>query len=234
MLGAGRRLNIAAMTLALLMAVIPPSWALSSKQEICDVDADFALGREDYPATIRLHLKVLQADNGNALAHYHLGFAYGMSGRIADEISEYLIAAKLGVVNWDLFLNLGLAYLGQSDWPHAISALQIAVSHGLNHPEAPYNLAIAYEGDGRPQAALQAITASLRLAPNDPAELNEKAIICTELGDFVCARDEWSHLVQSRPDYMPAAINLAILTASHKSQPHDQLYGAQSISSGSR
>src|SRR5271168_1037692 len=109
--GAGQRLNVAAMTLALLVAVIPPSWALPSKEEICDVNADFALGREDYPAAIALHLKVLRADNGNALAHYHLGFAYGMSGRITDEISEYLMAAKLGLVNWDLFLNLGLAYL---------------------------------------------------------------------------------------------------------------------------
>jgi tetratricopeptide (TPR) repeat protein len=214
--GAGQRLNVAAMTLALLMAVIPPSWALPSNQEICDVNADFALGREDYPAAIALHLKVLRAHNNNALTHYHLGFAYGMSGRITDEISEYLTAAKLGLVKWDLFLNLGLAYLGQSDWPNAIRALQIAVSHGPNHPEAPYNLAIAYEGDGRPDAALQAITASLHLAPNDPAEHNEKAIICAELGDFVCARDEWTHLVQSRPDYMPAAINLAVLTASHK------------------
>lgn len=44
--------------------------------------------------------------------NYHLGFAYGMSRRRADEINEYLMAARLGVHNLDLFLNLGLSSLG--------------------------------------------------------------------------------------------------------------------------
>jgi len=87
------------------------------KEEICDVNADFVLGLENYSAAIALHRKVLRAHNDNAFAHYHLGFAYGISRRTADEISEYLAAARLGLHKWDLFLNLGLAYLGHHDWP---------------------------------------------------------------------------------------------------------------------
>jgi hypothetical protein len=47
------------------------------------------------------------------------------------------------------------------------------------------------------------------------AELS-KGIICAELGDLICARNEWVHLVQVPPDYTPARVNLEILNSSHR------------------
>jgi Flp pilus assembly protein TadD len=214
-LGVGLRL-LFAIALALLLPCVASSWAAASKEEICDVDADFALGLEDYPAAITLHRKVLRAHNDYALAHYHLGFAYGMTGRKTDEINEYLAAERLGLDEWDLFLNLGLAYLGQNDGPKAIKTLQTAVLLGPHHPEAHFNLAIAYEKGNRLREALQEIIVSLHLAPEDADERNTKGIICAELGNLVCARDEWAHLVQVAPNYAPARVNLAILSGSHR------------------
>jgi tetratricopeptide (TPR) repeat protein len=199
-LGVGLRLRVAAIALALIFPGVTSSWAAAPQEEICDVNADFVLGLEDYPAAIALHRKVLRTHNGNALAHYHLGFAYSMTGRTREEISEYLAAARLGLHKWDLFLNLGLAYLDRNDWPKAIETLQIAVSLGPDHPETHFNLAIAYEQGNRLREALLEITASLHLAPEDPDERKTKAIICSELGDLVCAHDEWAHLVQVAPD----------------------------------
>jgi tetratricopeptide (TPR) repeat protein len=210
-----RRTRIVAIALVILLSAIAASWAATSENEICDLNADFALGLEDYPAAIALHRKFLRSHRNNALAHYHLGFAYGMTGRTTDEINEYLAAARLGLDKWDLFLNLGLAYLGQNDCTKAINTLQIAVLLGPDHPEAHFNLAIAYERSSRLREALQEVTASLLLAPSDPDEHNTKAIICAELGDRACARDEWAHLVQVAPDYTPARINLAILSGLH-------------------
>src|SRR6266478_5295570 len=195
-LGVGLRLLLAAIALALFLPCVASSWAAASKEGICDVDADFALGLEDYPAAITLHRRVLRAHNDNALAHYHLGFAYGMTGRKRDEINEYLAAARLGLDKWDLFLNLGLAHLGQNDGPKAMMTLQTAVLVGPNHPEAHFNLGIAYEKGNRLREALQEIIVSLHLTPEDPDERNTKGIICVELGNLVCARDEWAHLVQ--------------------------------------
>jgi Flp pilus assembly protein TadD len=214
-LGVGLRLLLAVIALELLLPCIASSWAAASKEEICDVDADFALGLEDYPAAIALHRKVLRAQTDNALAHYHLGFAYGMTGRETDEINEYLAAVRLGLDKWDLFLNLGLVYLGQNDGPKAIRMLQTAALLGPKHPEAHFNLAIAYEKGNRLREALQEIIVSLRLAPEDPDERNTKGIICAELKNLVCARDEWVHLVQVAPSYAPARVNLAILSGSH-------------------
>jgi Flp pilus assembly protein TadD len=214
-LGADSRLLVATIVLALLYPCVASSEAAVPPEEICDVNADLALGLEDFPAAIALHRKVLHAHKDNALAHYHLGFAYGMTGQTREEIGEYLTAAKLGLRKWDLFLNLGIAYLAQNDWPQAIKALQTAVLIAPDHPEAHFNLAIAYEKGDRLHEALQQITASLLLVPEDLDELNTKGIICAKMGDLVCARGEWAHLVQVAPDYTPARVNLAILSSLH-------------------
>src|SRR5260370_10894008 len=182
-LAVGLRLLFAAIALALLLPCVASSWAA---EEICDVDADFALGLEDYPAAIALHRNVLRAHNDNALAHYHLGFAYGMTGRKTDEINEYLAAARLGLDKWKLFLNLGLAYLGENDGPKAIKTRRTAGLLGRAHPEAHFNLAIAYRKGSRLREALQETIVSLHLAPEDLDEGNTRGIICAELGNLVC------------------------------------------------
>jgi tetratricopeptide (TPR) repeat protein len=202
-LGVGLRLLFAAIALALLLPCVASSWAADSKEDICDVDADLAHGFEDYPPAIALHRQVLRAHNDNALAHYHSGFADGMSGRKTNEINEYLAAARLGLDKWDLFLNLGLAYLGQNDGPKAIKTLQNAVLLGPNHPEAHFNLPIAYGKGNQLREALQEIIVSLHLAPEDLDERNTKGIICAELGNLVCARDEWAQLLQGAPTTHP-------------------------------
>src|SRR5271170_6791700 len=154
--------RIAAIALILLAwALNTGSWAANSEGEICDLTADSALGLEDYPAAIALHREFLRSHGDDALTHYHLGFAYGMTGRTTYEINEYLAAARLGLHRWDLFLNLGLAYLGQNDFSRAINALQTAVLLGPTHPETHFNLAIAYEKGGRLHEALLEITDSL-------------------------------------------------------------------------
>jgi hypothetical protein len=80
------------------------------EQQVYDVGTDYAIGMEDYSETIRLHVEVVRKSPDNALAHYHLGFVQGMLGNRTAEVSEERSAA-LGLRNWDLFLNLGLAQL---------------------------------------------------------------------------------------------------------------------------
>jgi Flp pilus assembly protein TadD len=215
----GSRLVVATIGLALLFFRAGSSWAGASAKEICDVDADTALGLEDYSVAIALHRKLLHADSHNALAHYHLGFAYGISGNTREEISEYLQASRMGLNTWDLYLNLGLAYMEQHDQQSAIRALQTAVLLGPEHPEPYFNMAIAYNNSNRFSEALVKIDASLSLAPQDPDARNMKAIICAELGDFGCARGEWQHLLQVMPEYAPARTNLTLLNRLHLSLP---------------
>src|SRR5260370_22447712 len=117
-------------------------------EQVCDVGADYSLGVEDYTKAIRLHREVVRRFPENALAHYHLGFALGMMGNETAEIREYQRAKALGLRNWDLFLNLGLAQLENGDLDPATDSLQSAVLLGEAHPASHFNLALVSERRG--------------------------------------------------------------------------------------
>jgi tetratricopeptide (TPR) repeat protein len=185
--------------------------ASNAAEAVCDVNADYALGVEDYPEAIRLHEKVLRRQPNNALAHYQLGFADGMNHDLLGELREYRLAEELGLRQWDLFLNLGLLYLERRELRAAIDVLTIATQLGPRHSETHFNLGLAYERARLLPRALKEILASLELEPDQPDARNTLAIIYAEMDDYERARAVWMNLVRSDPDYQPARKNLAVL-----------------------
>ena len=180
-----------------------------SGNQICDAKADYFLGVEDYPETAKLHRLLVAAHPNDALAHYHLGFAYGMLGRHGEELVEYRQAASLGLKQWDFFLNLGLVYLEDGNSEAAIDALRTAVALGPDHPEGHFNLGLAYERYGRLAEARQEMLISLRLDPNQAETRNMLGVIYAEDGNYVLAHQVWSDLAGI--GFEPARTNLAIL-----------------------
>lgn len=181
------------------------------EQQICDARADYALGVEDYPEAIRLHAEVVRERPDDALAHYHLAFAEGMMGNRTAEVRDYQRAAALGLKNWDLFLNLGLAELENGDLDAATDSLRRAVLLGENHSESHFNLALVYEQRGLHTDAEREIQASLRLNPGQLDARNMLGVIYAQEGRTARAWVEWRELVREVPDYDPARTNLALL-----------------------
>jgi tetratricopeptide (TPR) repeat protein len=208
-----KRLAVLLLVAATLPWIAPAIWAASNAptEAVCNVSADYALGIEDYPEAIRLHEKVLRRDPNDALAHYHLGFAYGMNHDAPAELREYLRAEELGLRQWDLFLNLGLLYMERHELRAAINALTIATRLGPQYGETHFNLSLAYERTGLLPQALREILASLKLEPDQPDAQNTLAIVYAEMGNYEGARAIWAKLVRSDPDYQPARKNLPIL-----------------------
>lgn len=202
-------------TLALLLAVasftIANAGSGRSTDPVCDATADYFLGAEDYSEAIATHQRLIEAHPDDALAHYHLGFAYGMTGDSTREIAEYRKAAALGLRQWDLYLNLGRALLEAGIFSEAASALNTAVALAPERPESHYNLGLAYERRGMFAAALDELQASLRLDPKQPDARNMVGLIYAEEGDNSHARQIWGSLVRAEPDFEPARTNLAIL-----------------------
>jgi Flp pilus assembly protein TadD len=209
-----KRIIFAVAALLVVFSAMTSSAAVKPDERVCDVAADVALGLGDYSTAIELHRRLLQSEGNNALAHYHLGFAYGMVGRTTEEISEYRAAIGLGLKSWDLFLNLGLAYFDRHELENATVAFETAVALGPQHAETHFNLAVVYERENRLHEALREIVVSLVLAPQDLDAANADAIICAKMGNVVFARNIWTLLVQAAPDYAPARTNLAILNRS--------------------
>jgi len=201
-------------TVVLIQGFVPAAWAAAnaeSQEQICDPLADYFLGMEDYKEAIRLHLKVIQEHPDNALAHYHLGFAYGMLGQHRDELKQYREAIELGLSDWALFLNLGMLYLENERLEAATDILQLAALLGPDRPETHFNLGLAYERRGRLAPAEQEFLLSLRLDPNQAEARNMLGVIYAEQGNYGRAREEWTGLARSKPSYEPARANLAAL-----------------------
>jgi tetratricopeptide (TPR) repeat protein len=180
-------------------------------QDVCDPLADYYLGMEDYPDAIRRHRQVLQHDPGNALAHYHLGFAYGASGDHRQELDQYEKAIGLGLDDWQLFLNLGLLYAQDGRVDSAVDVIRLATLLGPYRPETHFNLALLDERLGLYPPAEQEMLLSLRLDPDQLDARNQLGVIYAEEGNYRRAREEWNDLLASDPRYSPARANLALL-----------------------
>lgn len=225
MITSGRTLILVALSLCLLLAQ-PARAALTGvnavagtdNQEVCDPIADYFLGMEDYPEAIRRHKLVIAEHPDNALAHYHLGFAYGMMGNHREELKQYREAIRLGLSDWALFLNLGLVYLENHQLAAATDVLRLATLLGPERPEAHFNLGIVYERRGMLDAAEQEVLLSLRLDPAQPDALNTLGVIYAEQGNYARAREEWTDLLRMSPAYQPARDNLAMLRQAQRSQ----------------
>jgi len=205
------------------------SAAVSNGNDICNATADYFLGIEDYPEAAKLHRNLIAARPDDALAHYHLGFAYGMLGRHTEELAEYRRAVSLGLKQWDLFLNLGLAYLQDGNTDAATDALSTAVALGPAHAEAHFNLGLAYERRGMLAEARQEMLTSLRIDPNQAEARNMLGVIYAEGGEYATAHEVWSDL--ARTGFEPARANLAILDRAKVSTNVGLLRGASLVRS---
>lgn len=198
-----------------LMLIVPMSSPVCAETaesgEVCDIEADYFLGIENYAEAIRAHLEVVRKNPRDSLAHYHLGFAYGMIGRHEREREEYLEALSFGRIEWSLLLNLGLSYFDQGEYAAATEILTVAAIAGPRRPETHYNLALAYERRAMLAQAEQELLLSLVLDPAQPEARNMLALVHEEQGDRSRARREWADLARAYPDFKAARSNLAIL-----------------------
>jgi Flp pilus assembly protein TadD len=198
------------------------SWAgargSASSEQVCDPLADYYLGMEDYLQAIRRHEVVVRAHPNNALAFYHLGFAYGVTGDHRAELADYQKAVDLGLSDWQLFLNMGLLYLDSGRLDDATEVLRLAALLGPYYPETHFNLGLAYERLGMFHQAEQEILLSLRLDPKQSDARNQLGVIYAEEGNYRRAHEEWTDLAGSNPEYTPARANLAILERIERGQ----------------
>lgn len=206
------RLSVAGIALLLVCLCGPAGAGTNPGEEpICDATADYFLVAENYPEAIRLHREFLRQHPASALAHYHLGFAQGMTGDKAGELSEYRRSAALGLARWDLFLNTGLALLESGKLEAATDALRLAVRLDPRRPESHFNLGLIYERRDMLAEAEQEILAALRLEPEQLDARNMLGVIYARQGKTAQAAVQWRDLLHDAPGFGPARTNLAIL-----------------------
>ena len=102
----------------------------------------------DYQAGILRHERVLEKDPTNALALYHLGYAYGQIGDHEKEVFYYEKAIALGFNTDHIYFNLGMAYGELNEIEKSISAFKKSLEINPESSDTHFELAMAYYQKG--------------------------------------------------------------------------------------
>ena len=172
----------------------------STIQTICDKEADLHLEKGNWDRAIELHERIIREKPNLALAHYHLGYAYGFKEEHDREIEEYERAIQLGLEKFDLFYNLGMAYAEYlRDYDKALAAFQQAESMDPKNDEIHYSLGLIHwfkEEEGKAVAEL------LRTVNLNPRHIEAHALlgeIYTRREQYDFARAEWEEVLELDP-----------------------------------
>ena len=121
---------------------------------------------QDWQGLLAHSQRWTQAEPGNEVAWFYLGFAYEKMGRHQEAIAAYRQALSLNPDFLDAWANLGHAYLNLDRYPEALAACREAVRLKPDDAEGWNNLGISYAIMGRNREAIEAFREALRLKPD--------------------------------------------------------------------
>jgi tetratricopeptide (TPR) repeat protein len=173
----------------------------AEKKWICDNDADEAMKRNDYDAGISLHERFLEKEPENALALYHLGYAYGQTGDHLKEVSYYERAISHGFKNDFIFYNLGMAYAELNELDKSVGAYKKALEMDPESADIHFGLAMAYYQMGI--ADKQAEEEFLNAIKIDPEHVDARlylSLLYRELGEIQKAAEQLHKVLEIDPN----------------------------------
>jgi tetratricopeptide (TPR) repeat protein len=148
---------------------IPRPEPIATKERwVCPEFADLPLRLGLYEEAIKEHRRVVLEEPENALAHYHLGYAYGQIGTHALEVEEYRRAVDLGLAREDLFYNLGMACAEVGALDEAEQALRQAATTAPADGENHRALGMVYCHKHLFQEAIASCEQATRSEPENP------------------------------------------------------------------
>jgi tetratricopeptide (TPR) repeat protein len=170
-----------------------PEPTTATERWVCPEFADLPLRLGLYEDAIREHRRVLLGEPENALAHYHLGYAYGQMGARRLEVAEYKRAVDLGLAREDLFYNLGMAYAEVGVLDQAAQAFSRAVTMAPADGENRRALGMVYYQQHLFPEAVASCERATLLEPENPHAWHCLALSLAGAGkmeDSMAAADE--------------------------------------------
>lgn len=171
----------------------PPAWK-------SDPQADAALQEGRLEEAIERYQRLLEAEPGNGLALYYLGYAYGLAGEHDQEIEHYERAASLGFGDATFFFNLGMALAEVGELERGAVALQRAATMDPDNAENHFGLGMVLESLGRNDAAIAAFGRTVELEPSRVAARFSLARLLLRAGDPEEARQQLEAVLRFAPD----------------------------------
>jgi tetratricopeptide (TPR) repeat protein len=177
------------------------AWAPSKSENVCDKKADLYLERGDWDKAIESHERCVLEKPDCALAHYHLGYAYGFKGKHQREIDEYERAIELGLKRYDLFYNLGMVYAEyRMDYDKALEVFKQAEGMKSENDEIHYALALAYWFKEAESDAVMELMKTINLNPRHLEAHSLLGEIYFQRGQYDFAKAEWEIVLGIDPN----------------------------------
>ncbi|MCA3737204.1 MAG: tetratricopeptide repeat protein [Phenylobacterium sp.] len=167
-----------------------------------------ALGRRDFEETMRLCLKVLDANERNGQAWHLLAISHEARKDFATALSCYEAALALLPGNSIVLLNLSRLALTMGLSEIAERLIRALLDSDPGNPEATNNLAIALAAQGRVDEAIETLRAFLKGQNGHPNLLNTLGALVSETGDLTTANLLFSEALRLAPGLASAAYNL--------------------------
>jgi tetratricopeptide (TPR) repeat protein len=175
------------------------------------IDRSSALAKaQDWQGLLAHSQRWTQAEPGNEVAWFGLGFAYQHLGRYPEAIPAYREALRLKPDDADAWYNLGLAYSKLGLHKEAIAAYREAVRLKPDYAKAWSNLGAAYELLGRSPDAIAACRKALRLKPDDVEPWITLGASYINLGRNQKAIEACREALRLKPDDADAWYNLGL------------------------
>jgi len=158
--------------------------SMASKKELTDADKSsisqlIQSAIAEGKATVALNTG--RSANWEVLAKIYNGIMPFAQGADGFAIETYTQAIALDPINTNLRIELGGIYYALGRYDEAVDAFKLAVLTKADHPNAHYNLAVAYREKKDFDNAIAQINAVLSLVPVDSADYNLAKGILDEL-----------------------------------------------------
>lgn len=174
------------------------------KKWICNGEADRAFNNQRFETSIHLHETFLKKEPSNALALYHLGYAYGRIGDHRREVFYYEKAVKLGFYQDNIFFNLGMAYGELNQQDKSIRSFKKALTIEPNNSDNHFGLALAYQKKTSYNLAEQEFLRAVKL---DPKNIDARLFLSRlyiEIDEKQKAEDQLRKILRISPNHESA------------------------------
>jgi tetratricopeptide (TPR) repeat protein len=165
----------------------------------CDNEADEAMKRTDYAAGIFLHERFLEKDPENALALYHLGYAYGQIGEHLSEVAHYEKAIAFGYKRDLIFFNLGMAYGELDQTQKSINAFKQALEMNPDSADNHLGLAMAYQKSAADKLAEEEFLKAIDIDPQQVEARLLLSLLYADWGELQKAADQLREVLEIDP-----------------------------------
>lgn len=169
------------------------------KKWICDKQADEAMKRQDFEAGIVLHQRFLKKEPENALALYHLGYAYGQIGEHLREVAYYEKAIGLGYKRDRIFFNLGMAYGELNQTKKSIRAFKQAIDMDPGNSDNHFGLAMAYQKSAADKLAEEEFLKAIDINPRHVEARLLLSMLYADWGELQKAADQLRKVLEIDP-----------------------------------